>query len=362
VFGIVRPCRHRLTAGLFGEWTAHLCGLCLTLRDLHGHRARLVTNYDGLLVSVLTDAQQPAGQHRRLAGPCALRGLRRAEVVSASAAGQQLAAAVSLILAAGKLSDHVADRDGAFARPLVAAAARRAAGRYGAAGTATAAGTGFDAAVLTGALERQVALERAGGRTVLELTEPSETAVAAAFAHTAALAAKPHNAMPLAEAGRFFGRIAHLLDAAGDLAADQAAGAYNPLAATGTDLAQARRHCDEAMLGLRLAVADLDLERPELVAALLGSEVERAIRRTFARHPPGRARRAGLLRGGLPGCPLAAAGPLITGEPVPGPLPGPVPGPRRRGGCCRCDDCCDCCDCCEACDGCSGCDGDCCSC
>ena len=57
MFGIVRPCRHRLRCGLFGEWAAHLCGLCLTLRDLHGQSARLVTNYDGLLVSVLTEAQ-----------------------------------------------------------------------------------------------------------------------------------------------------------------------------------------------------------------------------------------------------------------------------------------------------------------
>jgi hypothetical protein len=39
---------------------AHLCGLCLTLRDLRGQNARFVTNYDGLLVSVLTEAQSPA--------------------------------------------------------------------------------------------------------------------------------------------------------------------------------------------------------------------------------------------------------------------------------------------------------------
>jgi hypothetical protein len=77
---------------------AHLCGRCLTLRDLHGHGARLVTNYDGLLVSVQTQAQSPAGAARREAGaaqreagaaqrevgaaqreagPCALRGFRR---------------------------------------------------------------------------------------------------------------------------------------------------------------------------------------------------------------------------------------------------------------------------------------------
>ncbi len=36
---------------------AHLCGLCLALRGDHGQLARVVTNYDGLLVSVLTEAQ-----------------------------------------------------------------------------------------------------------------------------------------------------------------------------------------------------------------------------------------------------------------------------------------------------------------
>lgn len=56
---MVRPCRHGMCASLFKEWMAHLCGLCLTLRSEHGQSARLVTNYDGLLVSVLVEAQAP---------------------------------------------------------------------------------------------------------------------------------------------------------------------------------------------------------------------------------------------------------------------------------------------------------------
>src|SRR5258708_14716851 len=110
MFGIVRPCRHRLRCGLFGEWAAHLCGLCLTLRDLHGQSARLVTNYDGLLVSVLTEAQNPAVAPHRTAGPCGLRRFRSADVVDPSAVGAQLAASVSLALAAGKIGDHAAAR------------------------------------------------------------------------------------------------------------------------------------------------------------------------------------------------------------------------------------------------------------
>ncbi len=69
------------------EWMAHLCGLCLALRDEHGHAARLVTNYDGLLVSVLTEAQAPAVAPRRRAAACALRGFKGADVVMAEGYG-----------------------------------------------------------------------------------------------------------------------------------------------------------------------------------------------------------------------------------------------------------------------------------
>lgn len=281
MFGVVRPCRHGMCASLFKEWMAHLCGLCLTLRAEHGQAARLVTNYDGLLVSVLVEAQNPERSPHRKAGPCALRGLRGADVVDRRAEGARLAAAVSLLLAAGKTRDHVADGDGAYSRRLVAAAAGRMADRWDTAGARTGDTLGFDAAVLRAAVERQSELESVGGLELLQLTEPTETAVAAAFAHTAVLAGTPHNAETLAEAGRFFGRLAHLLDAVEDLAADRAAGAFNPLLATGTGPAEARRHCDDALHGLRLALTDADLVDRRLVKALLERELRRSVERTF---------------------------------------------------------------------------------
>lgn len=286
MFGVVRPCRHGMCRSLFADWVAHLCGLCLTLRAEHGQAARWVTNYDGLLVSVLVEAQSPERSPRRAAGRCVLRGLRTAEVVDAGAEGARLAAAVSLLLAAGKARDHIADRDRAYRSRLVAAGASRLADRWDAAGARAGAALGFDVSVLREAVERQVELERAGGVGLLELTEPTETAVAAAFAHTAVLAGKPHNAEVLAEAGRFFGRLAHLLDAVEDLAEDRAAGAYNPLLATGTGLGEARRYCDDALQGLRLALADLDLEDDRLIKALLDREIGRSVERTFAAYPP----------------------------------------------------------------------------
>ncbi|MFV2171765.1 DUF5685 family protein [Actinomadura sp. LOL_011] len=283
---MVRPCRHVLCGSLFTDWMAHLCGLCLTLRARHGQAARLVTNYDGLLVSVLVEAQAPEASPRRTAGPCALRGLRRAEVVAARAEGARLAAATSLLLAAGRTRDHVADGDGAYARRAVAAAAGRLAGRWDSAGGRTGAAVGFDASALRAAVARQPLLEATPGLALLDLTEPTETAVAAVFAHTAVLAGRAGNAEPLTEAGRFFGRLAHLIDAVEDVDGDLGSGAYNPLVATGTGPAEARRLAADALHGLRLALAELELERPALVAALLDREVARSVDRVFAAYPP----------------------------------------------------------------------------
>ncbi|MER7543978.1 DUF5685 family protein [Actinomadura sp.] len=362
MFGVVRPCRHVLCGSLFKDWMAHLCGLCLTLRAEHGQAARLVTNYDGLLVSVLVEAQAPELSPRRKAGPCALRGMRTAEVVAARAQGARLAAAASLLLAAGKTRDHVADGDGPYRRRPVAAAAARMAGRWDAAGERTGAAVGFDPSVLRDAVARQPVLESAPGLGLLDLTEPAETAVAAVFAHTAVLAGKEGNAEALAEAGRFFGRLAHLIDAVEDLADDRASGAYNPLLATGTGLAEARRHADDALHGLRLALADLELERPRLVRALLDREVGRSVDRVFA--APEDAQEGGP-RPPRPGWPVPCfTGTLVCAtcgvfQPEWSEHHGGSCGDRCwctrncDGGCDGCCDCCECCDCdCDCCDGC----------
>ncbi|MFC5187920.1 DUF5685 family protein [Actinomadura harenae] len=292
MFGVVRPCRHVLRGKLFEDWMAHLCGLCLTLRREHGQAARMVTNYDGLIVSVLVEAQAPETSPRRSAGPCALRGMRGAQVVRAQAEGARLAAATSLLLAAGKTRDHVADGDGPYARRLVAAAASRMADRWDEAGARTGAAVGFDPSVLRDAVARQPELEAAAGLGLLELTEPTETATAAVFAHTAVIAGREANAEALSEAGRFFGRLAHLIDAVEDIGEDAAAGAFNPLLATGTSPAEARRVCDDALRGLRLALADVEMEKPELVRALLNREIRRTVDRVFDPYPEARRKHA----------------------------------------------------------------------
>jgi hypothetical protein len=325
--------------------------MCLALRDDHGQAARLATNYDGLVISVLAEAQAPGPPERRTAGRCPLRRMRKADVAAGDCA--RLAATVSLVLAAAKLRDHADDGDGAFGRPGVRGAATALAARWAAASARTGAEIGFEAGVLTAAAGRQAAVEAAAGpgTALLTVTEPTETATAAAFAHTAVLAGKPANQDPLAEAGRLFGRIAHLLDAVEDLAADQGSGAWNPLLVTGTDPAEARRLCDDALLGIKLALDEAEFADARLVHALLVHELARSVHRVFAR-----------ATGAAGASPLAdpAAPPLGCGLP----LAAGLFAVRRRPGCgegrcCDCgeDCCCECsCECCSdaCCDACCG--------
>ncbi|MEU6150093.1 DUF5685 family protein [Actinosynnema sp. NPDC047251] len=279
MFGIIRPCRNRLGADLRESWLAHLCGLCLALRDDHGHLARVVTNYDGLVISALVEAQ--TARSRRTAGPCALRGMKPADV--AVGAGARLAATVSLVLASAKVGDHVDDRDGAFSRAPVRGMGRQVARRWARQAAATGADLGFDTAVLVDAVRRQTSVEEAAGlgSSVLLVTEPTETASGEAVAQTAVLAGRPENAVPLREVGRLFGRLAHLIDAVEDLAEDRESGAWNPLEATGTSLDEARRLCDDAALGIKLALGEVDFVDGRLVHALLVHEVQESIRRAF---------------------------------------------------------------------------------
>jgi Family of unknown function (DUF5685) len=348
VFGIIRPCRHRLGGELGAAWQAHLCGMCLALRDDHGQAARLATNYDGLVISVLAEAQADSAPERRTAGRCALRRMRKLDVAIGDCA--RLAATVSLVLAAAKIRDHADDGDGALGRPGVRGAATALAGRWAAASTRTGRELGFEVGVLTGAIGRQTAVEAAAGpgTALLTVTEPTETATAAAFAYTAVLAGKPGNQESLSEAGRLFGRIAHLVDAAEDLAADQACGAWNPLLVTGTGLAEARRLCDDALLGIKLALNEVQFTDARLVHALLVHELARSVHRVFGRAtvPAG------------PGALAVTAGsPLGCGLPAAAALSGLLAIRHRRGCCCDCgeDCCCDCsCECCgDAC--CEGC-------
>jgi len=119
MFGVIQVCRHSFDDELLAQWQAHLCGLCLSLRNSRGQLLRAATNTDAVLLSVLVEAQQHRRPERTGAGPCPLRGMRSAQVVPAGADAARLGATASLTLAAAKAQDLRAERSYALATPTV---------------------------------------------------------------------------------------------------------------------------------------------------------------------------------------------------------------------------------------------------
>ncbi|CAJ63173.1 MULTISPECIES: DUF5685 family protein [Frankia] len=380
MFGVVRPCRHQLSDDLHAAWMSHLCGLCLALRDHHGQWARVTTNVDAVLVSVLVAAQPGRPTERRRAGPCPLRGMRRIEVAASAEAGPRLAAAVSLAAGAIAVGDHIADGDGLLRRRPAAAIAQRVADRAAAAAERTGSGVGLGVALLERAAAEQRAREGAsarGGAALLDALAPTETAVSAVLAHTAVVAGCDDNRAPLAAVGRYFGRVVHLLDAVTDQLDDARTGSWNPLTATGTSPAEARLLCEDGRRDLRHALAEVrftDSVDARLARLLFGDGLDHAVDRTFAstaQSPgPGRPgqppddrpdRRSPQRRRTGSAC-LVAAGMFLTCR-MCGEYTSPLDGQRKEGLCsrgCDLDGACDCCDCCESCGECAECD--CCGC
>lgn len=275
--GIVRPCRRHLGPDLHAKWQAHLCGLCLTLRDTVGQPERALTGYDVLLLSVLVEAQ--AGQvETTTAAPCPLRGMQRATVVASSSGAGRLAAAGALLGASAGLGDKLADGDlpGPVRPP-----ARRVAERLARSGARLAALVGLDPRPVLSAPGLAARVERRPGAELRSLLEPTGDAVAALFAHTAVVAGVPVNAPALARCGRSFGQLVHLLDAVEDRCSDVASARFNPLETTATDAAGARRLADELVGEVRQALSGAALADRALVDVLLGRELTRAVSRVL---------------------------------------------------------------------------------
>lgn len=275
MFGLLTPCGCAFDDELRTQWQAHLCGLCLALRDHHGQTARLATNTDAVMISVLTQAQRATPAHTATAGPCPLRGMRRAQVLDADESGVRLAGTTSLTLAAAKAADITAEQRLGLAprAPWRARAAYVAAGRLTRSADRSAR---LDVDAILAILAQQATIEHSGG-DLDTLTAPTASAASAVFAATADAAGVPANAAALAEIGYDFGTIAHVLDAVDDYDDDAARGAYNPLRATGTDrhtaLSRARR-CAQA---ITRRYDDLHLVDDRLLRVLLLGGLRHAI-------------------------------------------------------------------------------------
>ncbi|MFB8008663.1 DUF5685 family protein [Nocardia sp. NPDC056000] len=398
---MLKPCAH--SAARYGieatAWQTQMCGLCLGLRDGHGQLARAATNTDAIVLGVLTEAQQTLTLERTEAGPCPLRGMRKASVAPADSPGVQLAATASLLLGAAKIRDHIDDGD---TRRLSKRPMAHVAERWHNRARAAAAPIGLDIDPLITAIESQVALEESGA-SLAELTAPTQLCAAELFAHTAILAGRPENTDALREAGWHFGRIAHLADAIEDIDEDRAAGRFNPLTATGTSTADAHALLRESNSLLKAALVTVGLDRTASIRWMLLDPLHGVVRKlgraagtvhACATHACGTHRSTESL------VPTAGSEFLVTAvangphavfgtEPPRTPFrrPGfwegigiglsqyctgyaccaehtsPCSGERKDSwfnrGCCDCSDCCDCGDCCSGCD---CCDCDCCGC
>ncbi len=275
--GIVRPCSRHLGPELHARWQSHLCGLCLTLRDLVGQPERALTGFDVLLLSVLVEAQ--AGRvETTQAAPCPLRGMRGAGVVASSSSAAQLAAAGALLGGSAALTDKLDDGD---LRPAVRAPARRVAERLSESGRRLAGLVGLDPAPVLQAPALAAQAEQRPGADLRSLLRPTGDAVAALFAHTAVVAGVPANAAALARCGRAFGQLVHLLDAVEDRRGDLASDRFNPLVSTGADAAAARLLADELVAEVVQALSAVALTDRALVDVLLGPELCRAVGRVL---------------------------------------------------------------------------------
>jgi hypothetical protein len=277
VQGLVRPCRHHLGSELYERWRAHLCGLCLTLRDNAGQSSRVLTGYDALLLSVLVEAQ--AGrQQTHTAGRCPLRGMRTAEVLRADTPAMQLAAAGALLVGSAGLRDKLTDHDLPYGT--------RAVGRLGAErledrGVVVATRIGLSASAVLSAPARAAAAESRTDATLTDLLEPTGEVVAALFAHSAVVAARPENAGALRFAGEGYGRLVHLLDAVADQTSDDGHGRFNPLTATGSTRSEAHRLAQALADRVAESMSAVAWADPALAVVLLGPELGRAVSRTF---------------------------------------------------------------------------------
>lgn len=387
MFGVLRGCSHRLSPAVHQEWWSHICGLCLTLRDHHGQAARITTNFDAALLSVLYAAQMPTTSEHH-SSVCALRGFRRLEVVASSDVGARYAAAVSLLIAATRLRDHASDGDGWSGQlPRLAGAL---ANRWDGKAAEVVAQLGFDSALIYNQTTEQARVEHIANASFSVYAAPTEAAVGAAFRHTAVLAQQPDNAAPLEQIGRMYRRMMLLLDSYRDYVADQARGHFNALAGYDSSHVdgQARAIFNQSMSEIRQQWTCLKLAQPHLAQTLLlemlpgigGQTLHQHTKRVCASAAPLLA--LPLLEGG-------SSPPEWNGHHGYAPIQHPMksqgyvvgavdlccfnPVRRIRRSCCNCGNCCDCsggnccdvcvcsCDCCECCSscdccGCGGCD------
>ena len=274
MFGVLKGASCAMNPEERQEWMGHICGVCLSLRDNYGHSARITTNYDAALLSVLCEAQSEASTER-YTSYCPLRSNFKSDVVAPSSGAAQYAASIALSMGATKIQDHVEDNETFLRR--IPNLSRQVAQTWHEASQKTAQALGFDTNQLVAQTNRQAAIEATPQQDFFYYAQPTELAVASAFEHTATIAARPQNSDILHQMGRVFGRIMYLLDSYEDYDEDLAKNKFNTLAAAFAPNeidAQAERLFRQSHNALKRLFLQLDLPRPTLARKLLVTQLK----------------------------------------------------------------------------------------
>lgn len=228
MFGYVLPFKADLKVCQWYAYRAYYCGLCKELKREYGFRARLLLNYDlvvlALLADGLTGAEPPVCAERCIANPVEKRPM------CGASPGLALAADALVLTAYYKTVDDVADEH--FFKQL---AARMLQGLLHPLQKKAAARRPELDEALARETRRQAELEGRGSRDPDEAADPTAGMTAALFSASAPPAQQP----AARRLGLFLGKILYYLDAAEDYAKDAAHGAYNVFLRMGLDKAQA---------------------------------------------------------------------------------------------------------------------------
>lgn len=267
MYGLLRPRYHTTPAERFDQ-RADMCSLCDALHLDYGISGRVLNNYDAIFLATLTAAQNPELRRNQLdpqRGACT-RFLKAPNYKVEPYF--ELAANISVLIAALRLGDRLTDAKGWATRlnPKNRAVAKWLKPRLHTA-RQKAAKFGLEKLDPQQATLRQQALEAQPGVTLEELAQVTAEWLAEILAVTSRLAARPQNEQPLRQLGLALGRQIYIFDALDDLDDDLKSGDFNALLDTGSRLElpnrQARR-TEAEQLGQRLLLSG----RTELVRLL----------------------------------------------------------------------------------------------
>ena len=221
MFGYLLPDKQELKVKEFAQYRAAYCGICRAIKLRYGELPRLAVSYDAAVFAVLlagVSGKIPVAKRRR----CVLNPVQPKPVFEGSAALDYMAA-VSVLLAWGRLKDAWADERQALAPVAMGALAlarRRAQADFPAL-----------ASHIEGCLNELSALEKAGSA---ELDRPADAMgklLSGILLDGMALEQGPK--VLLRSIGYHLGRWVYLVDALDDREKDAKSGSYNVLLRSG---------------------------------------------------------------------------------------------------------------------------------